>query len=112
MSYSLKTAPYLPRGEKGPRPVLNNSYTLQQHLAVARVAYGLGDRGHRALDPAARDSEVLAWSAHREALFKYLKATQTADGTWIDQFIGPAYSTALALVILQLDNNYLPAFGG
>ena len=35
---------------------------------------------------------------------------QTADGSWADQNFGPAYATSLALVILQLDNDYVPAF--
>jgi hypothetical protein len=112
VSYSQKNMPYLPRGGQGPRPQLNNSFTLQHHLVVARVARGLGGGGHRALDPAAREADLLAWSAHREALFKYLQATQAADGSWLDQFIGSSYSTALALIMLQMDNNHLPAFAG
>ena len=112
VSFAAKNTPPLPLPGKGPQPALYNSYTLQQHLALARLARGLGESGHRGLDPAARETDLLAWSGYRELLFKYLKATQAADGSWTDQFIGAGYSTALALIALQLDNNYLPAFGG
>jgi hypothetical protein len=50
------------------------------------------------------------WSAYRAALFKELKDAQGKDGAWVDKTSGPTYPTALALVILQFDNEYLPAF--
>ena len=50
--------------------------------------------------------------AYREGLFKYLASTQEAAGNWADPYAGAPYNTAVALIILQLDNNYLPAFGG
>ena len=83
---------------------------MQQHLALARLANALGEDGHRKLDPRMKDADLLQWSAYRARLFGYLKATQVKDGSWADPFISPAYGTALALIMLQLDNNYLPAF--
>ena len=52
----------------------------------------------------------MRWSAYRALLFKAVKATQGKDGSWPDVYIGPAYSTALALMILQLDNDFVSAF--
>jgi uncharacterized protein YfaS (alpha-2-macroglobulin family) len=87
-----------------------SSYILQQNLATARVAFALGETGHLALDPATREADLLRWSTFRERLFNYLKKTQTDDGYWSDGTVGTPYATALALIMLQLDNNYLPAF--
>jgi hypothetical protein len=88
-----------------------DSVAVYQHYHLARVANVLGETGHRKLDPAAKDVDLLLWSAYRAALFKTLKAAQAADGSWADQLgVGPAFGTALALIVLQLDNNYLPAF--
>jgi squalene cyclase len=87
-----------------------SSYILQQSLATARVAHALGETGHLALDPTVGEADLLRWSPFRERLFKYLKQTQTDDGYWSDGAFGASYTTALALIMLQMDNNYLPAF--
>jgi hypothetical protein len=84
-------------------------YTLLAHLQTARVYFALGEDGHRNLDPRAEDAGLMKWSAHRAALFKNVKETQGKDGSWADGNFGPAFTTALALVILQLDNEYVPA---
>ena len=52
----------------------------------------------------------MRWSAQRAAIHKALKDTQSKNGSWVDQNFGPAHTTALALIVLQLDNDYLPAF--
>ena len=85
-------------------------YAMQYQYYLARVAYALGENGHRKLDPKARDENALRWPAHRVNLFKALTEAQGKDGNWPDPNYGPAYTTALALNILQLDNDYLPAF--
>jgi hypothetical protein len=87
-----------------------NGFAMQQHLIFARVVHGLGDEGHRQLDPKAQESALLRWSPHREQLFKFLKTAQKDDGHWEDQSIGDTFSSAIALIMLQLDNNYIPAF--
>lgn len=86
------------------------AYGLLPLYEMARAAYALGENGHRKLDPEARDADLVRWSVYRADLFKALKGAQSKDGSWPDQNYGPAYTTALALVILQLDNDYLPAF--
>jgi hypothetical protein len=86
------------------------SYGLLLQCHMARAAYALGESGHARLDPDVRDTALVKWSAHRASVFKAVKDVQGKDGSWADPYVGPAYSTALALVILQLDNGYLPAF--
>ena len=53
---------------------------------------------------------MIRWSAFRARVFAELKKIQVEDGSWKDAFIGPAQATGVALILLQLDNNYLPAF--
>lgn len=85
-------------------------YPLSDQLHIARTAFGLGEIGHRKLDPDARDGALVRWSAVRAPLFKELHKLQAKNGSWPDPNIGPEYATAVALLILQLDNDYLPAF--
>ena len=86
------------------------TYILIQQYQACRVAFALGETGHRRLDPTARDEDLFRWSVHRAKVYKALKESQGKNGSWPDdQAIGPVYATALALVILQLDNDYLPA---
>ena len=92
------------------RDLRNTSYVLHMHYHMARAAYALGESGHARLEPDARGADLLKWSAYRATAFKAVKAAQGKDGGWADPSVGPTYSTALALVILQLDNGYLPAF--
>ncbi|MCI0699808.1 MAG: hypothetical protein L0241_01815 [Planctomycetia bacterium] len=85
-------------------------FGLLPYYHMARVAYSLGETGHRKLDPEARDDDLMRWSTYRTGLFKVLKDSQGKDGSWSDPNYGPVYYTAIALVILQLDNDYIPAF--
>ena len=45
------------------------------------------------------------YPAIRDALLK----RQSDDGSWMDS-IGSEYGTSMALIILQMPNNYLPIF--
>jgi hypothetical protein len=83
---------------------------LYHHYYMARAVNALGEAGHRALDSQAKDADIVKWSVYRAKVFPALKAMQEPNGSWADASIGPVYSTSLALTILQLDNNYLPAF--
>lgn len=85
-------------------------YIVLQHFHAARACYLLGENGHRRLDPKATGDARITWSAHRARLFDELKDAQRADGYWNDRSSGRVHPTALALIILQLDNEYLPAF--
>jgi squalene cyclase len=110
VTYTKRNAAFLPSSERINAAAYNSS-ALQQYLTTARIVHALGDSGHRTLDPSTKEPDLLRWSPHREGLFKYLKAAQSADGSWPDNVIGTSYGTALTLILLQLDNNYLPAFG-
>ena len=54
------------------------------------------------------------WETYREQIFsKILKEMQPADGGaffWGQGFIGPIYTTAINLTMLQLENGYLPIY--
>lgn len=90
---------------------------------------------HKQLDPAARDSfghwhyahfyysQVQyregggVWDGYRDAVEKRILADATAvkagEDTlykWEQGYVGPVYTTALNLIILQLDNAYLPIY--
>jgi hypothetical protein len=47
------------------------------------------------------------WSEWYPAIRDELLAHQNADSSWVDQFC-PHYATAMACIILQVPNNYLP----
>lgn len=54
----------------------------------------------------ARDQYWNVWfPAVRQEL---LQKARTAGGLWLDPYHGAVYATAMALIILQLPNNYLP----
>lgn len=84
-------------------------YTMTILLNTARVAYAVGETGHKKLDPDAAAAALVRWSDQRAKLFKTLKEMQGKDGSWNEQSFGPAYFTAQALVALQLENDFLPA---
>jgi hypothetical protein len=85
-------------------------YSLAMLIPMARVAYAVGDTGHKKLDPNVGAAAMLRWSAVRAPLFKTLKELQKKDGSWDEISFGPAYFTAQALIVLQLENEMLPAF--
>jgi hypothetical protein len=47
------------------------------------------------------------WQQWYPAIHNTLLALQKSDGSWFDQ-ISPEYGTAMACIILQMPNNYLP----
>ena len=47
------------------------------------------------------------WKEWYPAIRKELLSRQVPDGSWVDQ-ICPHYGTAMACIILQVPNNYLP----
>lgn len=49
------------------------------------------------------------WNPFRDKLYKKIIGEQTNDGSWTGN-IGPIYVTACSLIMLQLDNAYLPIF--
>ena len=51
-----------------------------------------------------------AWRPYAERIHKIVLDQQSPNGSWNEGFIGPVYTTALNLTILQLDNGYLPIY--
>ncbi len=49
------------------------------------------------------------WEPFRDKLYEAILASQQPDGSWEGQ-VGPVYVTACNLVMLQMDNGYLPIF--
>lgn len=49
------------------------------------------------------------WNKWYPAIHEVLLKSQQADGSWMD-LICPEYGTAMACIILQMPNNYLPIF--
>ena len=84
------------------------------HYYYAQVLYALGDDGYAKLFPESRPDDRLTWTRYRKATFDYLVRAQNDDGSWSGTgrwgSVGPIYSTALALTILQLDNGILPIY--
>jgi hypothetical protein len=84
------------------------------HFYFAQVIYTLGEDRHGKLRPDLLEQEkagkqvLLKWSRYRDVTYDYLASRQNADGSWSQGFVGPVYTTALHLVILQLDRGNLP----
>jgi hypothetical protein len=80
----------------------------------AQAVYMLGEDGWARMFP--NDRDPLRWSEYRKATFHNLAQAQSADGSWPTSTgigangIGPIYTTALCLTILQLDKGTLPIF--
>jgi hypothetical protein len=78
------------------------------------VVYTLGEDRHAKLRPDLAEQEkggkqvLLKWSRYRDVTFDFLASRQNPDGSWSQGFVGPVYTTALHLVIMQLDKGNLP----
>ncbi|MCS7014498.1 MAG: hypothetical protein NZM42_00075 [Gemmatales bacterium] len=88
------------------------------HFYYAQVLYVLGEDRHAKLRPDLAEAErrdpsqrlLLKWSRYREVVFEYLKSRQSANGSWTGSGVGPVFTTALHLIIMQLDKATLPIF--
>jgi hypothetical protein len=81
------------------------------HYYFAQAVYFLGEDGYSRLFPEAKGSDVIRWSAYRKSTFANLIRAQSSDGSWSGNGgMGPVYTTALHLGILQLDNATLPIY--
>ncbi len=82
-----------------------------QSYYFAQAVYVLGDDRYGDLFPDQPDKKSwLTWSGYREAMFEHLKAQQNPDGSWSSGYIGPVFSTAVNLTILQLDKAVVPIY--
>jgi hypothetical protein len=50
------------------------------------------------------------WKDWYTAMRDHLLKTQQGSGAWVDPGIGAEFGTAMACIILQLPNNYVPVF--
>ena len=50
------------------------------------------------------------WKPYRDKLLNRLVASQKAAGSWEDGSIGSIYVTAMNLIMMQMDNGYLPIY--
>jgi hypothetical protein len=80
----------------------------------AQAVYMLGEDGWSKMFPG--DREPVRWSTYRKVTFDNLARAQAGDGSWPFSTgigangIGPVYTTALCLTILQLDRATLPIY--
>jgi hypothetical protein len=81
-----------------------------QSYYLAQAIYVLGDDRYGELFPKEPKEQWLTWSRYKEAMFSHLKSQQNADGSWTSGYIGPVFSTAVNLTILQLDKGLLPIY--
>lgn len=50
------------------------------------------------------------WESYRDKIYKKIVSEQGANGSWSQGYIGPIYTTAINLTILQLENGTLPIY--
>jgi hypothetical protein len=79
------------------------------HYYYAQVLYTLGDDRYAKLF-GEEGSGGLTWSKYRDVVFERILKQQTSEGSWREGYIGPAYTTACYLTILQLDRGILPVY--
>jgi hypothetical protein len=91
LAYLMKQ---LPKGESGV-----GHYFYGHYYAVQAMWHAGGDWWKKWY-PAIRDELTAVASPHR----------QREDGSWMDSTISAEYGTAMAAIILQMPNNYLPIF--
>lgn len=84
------------------------------HFYFSQVIFVLGEDRHAKLRPDLLNEKtgrgLLTWSKYRGICFEYIASRQQPDGSWNHGTYGPIYTTALHLLILQLDKGNLPIF--
>jgi hypothetical protein len=83
------------------------------HYYYAQALYVLGDKGWEKLFGPTPENDRLTWSKYKAAMFDRIQQMQSADGSWPSGggfSVGPVYSTAVYLTILQLDKGTLPIY--
>lgn len=50
------------------------------------------------------------WRGYRSAVYKLILDRQAPSGSWNEGYIGPVYTTALNLAILQFENGFVPIY--
>jgi hypothetical protein len=83
------------------------------HYYYAQALYVLGDKGWEALFGPTPDADRLTWTKYRDQMGDRLLQIQAQDGSFPSGggfSVGPVYSTAVYLAILQLDKGVLPIY--
>jgi len=96
-------------GVGGPR-LGHDEYT---HYYFAQCVYILGDSGWEKLFGPTPEADRLTWTKYRNSVGDQLLQMQNQDGSWsagAGFSVGPVYSTAMYLAILQLDKGVLPIY--
>ncbi|MFN4260331.1 MAG: prenyltransferase/squalene oxidase repeat-containing protein [Gemmataceae bacterium] len=91
----------------GPNRMGHDEY---MHYYYSQALYILGDDGFAKLFPDTKPENQLTWSKYREAMFDHLVSRQSNNGSFTGGHIGPIYTTAIYLTILQLDKGVLPIY--
>lgn len=81
-----------------------------QSYYLAQAIYVLGDDRYGEMFPKEPKANWMTWSGYKDATFESIKQTQAADGSWNGYGIGPVFSTAVNLTILQLDKAIVPIY--
>ncbi len=76
----------------------------------SQALYMLGDKGWAKMFPKDKASDSLSWSKYRKENFPRMISGQRADGSFTGSYVGPEFTTAVYLSILQLDNATLPIY--
>jgi hypothetical protein len=83
------------------------------HYYYSQAVYILGDTGWEKLFGPTPEADRLTWTKYKASMFDRLQQMQHADGSWPSGggfSVGPVYSTAVYLTILQLDKGTLPIY--
>lgn len=85
---------YLVENLQNPREIRSNSHFFYGQYYASQAFWHAGGA---------------LWRQYYPVVREYLLSRQTAGGYWPD-FICPEYGTAMACIVLQMPNNYLPIF--
>lgn len=82
---------------------------VETHLAARGDHYWYGQ--YYASQAMFHSPDPADWERYWDKAWRTISARQNAEGLWpSDEGGGPAYATAMALIILQIPNGYLPIF--
>src|SRR5206468_3988672 len=110
LKYCKEQIPLQIGGPGGGVRIGHDEYT---HYYFAQSIYILGDSGWEKLFGPTPEKDRLTWTAYRNSLGDQLMQIQNQDGSWSAGggfSVGPVYSTAMYLTILQLDKGVLPIY--
>jgi hypothetical protein len=79
-------------------------------LSVGRGSYGHSFYTHLYYSQASFFEGGKTWDNYIAKVGDGMASSQGPDGRWSQNYVGDVFSTAVALIILQLENNTLPIF--